>query len=110
LGVGRNGHIGFNEPADYLQAKTFRQKLTPETIADNARFFAKPEDVPTEALTMGMASIGKAKKVMILMTGEAKRDAYNRLVSGNITTAWPVTLLSLHTDLTVLADQAAAGR
>lgn len=107
LGIGQNGHIGFNEPADDLHAFTHLTDLTPSTIAANARFFASADDVPRQALTMGMASIMKARKILLLVTGASKREALKKLMSNEITTAVPATLLQVHPDVTVICDRAA---
>lgn len=108
LGVGQNGHIGFNEPAEELVAGTHKTALEQNTIEANSRFFDKIEDVPTTAITMGVGPIMKAKKVVVLISGENKREAFKMLKSGKVTTKCPVTLLALHPDAIVIADEAAA--
>lgn len=108
LGIGQNGHIGFNEPECDLHAFTHLTDLTPSTIAANARFFERAGDVPCQALTMGMASIMKARKILLLVTGAGKHAALQKLLGGEITTAVPATLLKLHPDVTVICDRAAA--
>ena len=108
LGVGINGHIGFNEPEDNLYVGTHRTGLDDSTIKANARFFESEEAVPKEALTMGMGNIMKAKKVVLLISGKAKQDAFKKLTSGRITTECPVTLLALHNDCVVFVDEEAA--
>lgn len=105
LGVGRNGHIAFNEPDELLVAGTHKTELDQDTINANARFFDSEEDVPRQALTMGVGSILKSKKIVILISGTSKNEAYKNLISGNITTKCPVTLLSLHRDVIVIADE-----
>lgn len=107
LGVGRNGHIGFNEPAEELVADTHLTGLTADTIDANSRFFASADEVPKQAVTMGMASILRAKQILILICGEDKKEALKQLKKGNINTQWPVTLLNLHDDVIVLCDEAA---
>lgn len=110
LGLGRNGHIGFNEPADKLYAKTHLAKLSQTTIEANSRFFEDAESVPRRALTMGMASILQAKKILLLVCGSEKRSAAAELMSSFITTDNPATLLKLHRDVTVICDREAAGK
>lgn len=110
LGIGQNGHIAFNEPAEELISVTHKTALTENTIKANARFFASPEEVPTHALTMGIGSIMKAKKIIIMANGAAKRDAIAKLLSGNLTTACPASMLNLHPDVVVICDRAALGK
>ena len=108
LGIGQNGHIGFNEPAqNLLVADTHLTKLTENTINANARFFSSVDEVPTHALTMGIRSIFKARKVVILATGRQKAEAVKKMVSGVIDTTCPATLLCLHPDVTLICDEAA---
>lgn len=104
LGIGRNGHIGFNEPAETLIAGTHLTPLTEDTISANARFFDSREEVPTQAVSMGMASILGAKSILLLISGKDKRDALRQLRGDTITTACPATLLKLHPDVTVVCD------
>lgn len=110
LGIGGNGHIAFNEPADSLEPLTHLTDLTPETIAANSRFFESEADVPRRALTMGMGSILGARKILLLATGAAKADAIATLCSGKLTTSCPASLLNLHSDVTVICDRAAAAK
>ena len=107
LGIGRNGHIGFNEPADRLTAATHLTDLTDSTIEANSRFFAKPEDVPHHALTMGIAPIMKSKRILILISGKDKHDALKAMLSGIVDTHVPATMLNMHPDVTVICDEAA---
>ena len=109
LGIGQNGHIGFNEPADALEVSTHVTGLTASTIRANARFFASEADVPTRALTMGMGTILRAKKIIVLANGAAKREAVATMLAGKLTTACPASLLNLHPDVTVICDEAALG-
>ena len=109
LGIGQNGHIGFNEPEEKLYADTHVTGLTESTMQANARFFSEDEVMPNKALTMGMGSIFKAEKILVLANGKAKRDAVRKLVSGRITTSCPVTLLNLHKDVTLICDKEALG-
>lgn len=110
LGIGPNGHIGFNEPAEQLNLNTHVADLTQETIKANARFFASESDVPTQAVTMGMGPIMKAKKVILIASGENKAWAVKNLTDDVITTLIPATLLKLHSDVTVLLDRGAASQ
>ena len=105
LGIGRNGHIGFNEPAEELFRYTHLTALTPDTIDANARFFASENDVPKHAITMGIQSVFKARKVILLANGKSKADAIKQVVSGNITASCPATLLCLHPDVTIICDE-----
>jgi len=105
LGIGNNGHIGFNEPADELISGTHKQALTESTIEANSRFFASADDVPRYALTMGMAPIMKARRIIILISGKNKHTALMEMLSGKITTKNPATVLNLHPDVTVVCDE-----
>ncbi len=108
LGIGRNGHIGFNEPsADGLIADTHLTDLTQNTIEANARFFESIDDVPTHALTMGIGSVFKARRIVILANGVEKADAVKKMVEGPISTMCPASLLCLHPDVTLVCDKAA---
>lgn len=108
LGIGPNGHIAFNEPAEYLLANTGVVDLTEDTIEANSRFFDSIEDVPTKAVTMGMADIFSAKKIILLANGEKKADAIKNLLKGNyISTTHPASLLKLHRDVTLIVDEEA---
>lgn len=109
LGIGQNGHIGFNEPAEALEVATHVTDLTENTIRANARFFASVEDVPTKALTMGIGTILSAKKIIILANGAAKADAVAKMLTGKLTTACPASMLNLHPDVTLICDEAAMG-
>ena len=109
LGIGQNGHIGFNEPATALEVATHVTGLTESTIKANARFFASEADVPTKALTMGIGTILSAKKVIILANGAAKADAVAKMLAGKLDTSCPASMLNLHADVTVICDEAALG-
>ena len=104
LGVGHNGHIGFNEPDRHFTAATHRVVLTESTIQANSRLFERIEDVPKEAVTMGMRSILQAKKILLIANGEAKRDILRAALYGDITPQVPASLLQLHPDVTVITD------
>ncbi len=107
LGIGQNGHIAFNEPADELYEGTHLTGLTESTIKANARFFEKEEDVPTKAVTMGIASIMRARKIIILANGPAKREIVEKLINGGITTNIPASILKVHPDVTLICDKEA---
>lgn len=107
LGLGGNAHVGFNEPAESLSNQTHATPLTQDTREANARFFGSIEEVPTEAITMGMGSIMRAKKIILMASGQAKAKAIQQTVEGPITTQAPSSLLQLHPDVTVLIDEAA---
>lgn len=104
LGIGRNGHIGFNEPDSTLYASTHMTSLTADTIEANSRFFERADLVPTHALTMGMSTILKAKKILLLANGRSKLEAIKKLLSDDITTNTPATMLKLHPDVTIICD------
>ena len=104
IGVGANGHIGFNEPGDCLLPDTHVAELSENTREHNKRFFGSIDEVPKKALTMGMGSIMKAKKILLLVSGESKREVFAKFLTGEITTKVPVSFLHLHKDVTVLAD------
>lgn len=111
LGVGVNGHIGFNEPTSALQGPTKVQALHPQTIKDNARFFNDClEDVPTHAMTQGLGTITRAENIIMVATGEAKTDAIHRIVEGPLTALCPGSVLQLHANVTLVVDEAAASR
>ena len=105
LGIGLNGHIGFNEPGDYLISGTHRADLAESTIKVNARFFDKIEEVPTQAMTMGIGTIMKARKIILIVRGENKANAVKELLEGKITTKNPSTILNLHNDVTVIMEK-----
>jgi glucosamine-6-phosphate deaminase len=107
LGIGQNGHIGFNEPDDFLISATHKTHLTESTVKANSRFFSSIDEVPIYALTMGVGSILKAKKIIILISGKEKAEALKQLLSGKITTKNPSTMLNMHRDVTVIADEEA---
>ena len=107
LGVGNNGHVGFNEPADELVAATHLTGLTQSTIQANSRFFEKESDVPTQALTMGMTSIMTARRVVFLISGKNKHNVLKLMMEGRITTACPATLLLGHPNCIVFCDEEA---
>ena len=105
LGIGRNGHIGFNEPDSELIPFTHLTALTPSTIEANARFFASEDEVPKHALTMGIQSVFKARKILLLVSGKNKAEAVKAMLTGNISTSCPASLLCLHPDVTLVCDE-----
>jgi len=108
LGIGRNGHIGFNEPNVKFEARTHKVALDEDTIQANARFFDTIEDVPIEAISMGIKTIMMSKRVLLLASGKNKAEAIKGLVKGPITPKLPASILQLHQDVTLIIDQAAA--
>jgi glucosamine-6-phosphate deaminase len=108
LGVGLNGHIGFNEPARELMSTTHITDLTKETINANARFFEDISQVPTKAITVGMATILRSKKIVVLINGKNKSKIFDKITGKKITTQIPATLLQLHPDVTIVVDEQAA--
>lgn len=108
LGIGTNGHIGFNEPAEDLNIRTCLIDLTENTIKDNSRFFENKEDMPTKAISMGIASIMKAKKVILLASGENKAQAIKNMTNGYINTRHPASILQAHRDCILIIDKDAA--
>lgn len=110
LGIGRDGHIGFNEPGSSLASRTRIKTLRPETRRDNARYFGgKVEAVPTQAITQGIATIGDARRLVLVAWGEAKAAAVARCVEGPLSAMTPASVLQLHPRVTVIVDEPAAG-
>ena len=107
LGLGRNGHIGFNEPGAAFEKETHCVDLTESTIEANKRFFASEDDVPKQAYTMGIKNIMQAKKILLIAGGEEKAEALKNSLYGPITPSVPASILQLHNDVTVIADEAA---
>lgn len=108
LGIGSNGHIAFNEPADCFQRWSHVVTLKESTVKDNSRFFKSIDEVPTQAVTMGIGSIMQAKKILIIAIGENKAKAIKQLIGGNVTPICPASVLQFHTDVTLMLDKAAA--
>lgn len=105
LGIGRNGHIGFNEPSPYFSVGTHEAELSQSTRRANAAFFGNDENaVPKSAITMGIGSIMKARSILLLASGEAKREALTRAVRGNVDPMVPASVLQLHGDVSVICD------
>ncbi|OCA82245.1 glucosamine-6-phosphate deaminase [Bacillus sp. FJAT-27225] len=107
LGIGTNGHIGFNEPGTPFDSKTHVVQLTPSTREANARFFNGIEEVPTKAITMGIGTIMKSREILLLVSGEQKKDALHRLLTGSVDEEFPASVLKQHSNVTIIADKAA---
>jgi glucosamine-6-phosphate deaminase len=110
LGIGRNGHIGFNEPNVKFEAKTHMVELQNDTIHANARFFNSVEEVPTKAISMGIQTIMQAKKILLIANGEGKADAIYKTLQGDITPQVPASILQLHHNVVVILDEKAASK
>ena len=108
LGIGGNGHIGFNEPAEDFPKFTHCVDLTESTIQANARFFDKPEDVPTQAYTMGIGTIMRAKRILLIASGKDKAAIVKEALFGPVRPQVPASILQLHPDVTVVLDEEAA--
>lgn len=108
LGIGNNGHIGFNEPGSAKDTTTRVVALTQSTIEANARYFDSIQEVPTQAVSMGIQTILGAKKIILLASGEAKAQAVSQMLEGEMTADVPASLLQLHPDVTVIVDEEAA--
>lgn len=108
LGLGLNGHIGFNEPGTSFKSRTHIVKLDQSTRKANARFFQSIDEVPTEAITMGIETIMESKKILLLVSGKEKADALARLLgTSDISEEFPASILRQHNDVTVIADEEA---
>lgn len=110
LGVGANGHIGFNEPGSSLSSRTRIKTLAERTRADNARFFDSPEQVPTHCLTQGLGTIMAAREVVLVAQGASKADAIAAVVEGPVTASCPGSVLQFHEKATVIVDEQAAAK
>ena len=110
LGIGRNGHIGFNEPGTVFKKETHCVDLTESTIEANKRFFTSEADVPRQAYSLGIKNIMQARKILVVASGEDKADALYNAVYGEITPEVPASILQLHNDVTIVADEAALKR
>lgn len=106
LGIGENGHIGFNEPGTSFNSRTHVIGLTEETRQANARYFPSIEHVPAHAITMGIGTIMEAKEIILLASGEKKREAMKKLISGEVTEDFPASILQKHQNVTIIADEA----
>ncbi len=109
LGIGRNGHIGFNEPTSSLASRTRVKTLTKETIDDNARFFGPDEFQPHLSITMGIGTIMEARQVVLIATGASKAQAIKDTVEGALSAACPASILQMHPKAVIVIDKAAAG-
>ena len=107
LGLGHNGHIGFNEPGEAFEKETHCVDLTKSTIEANKRFFEREEDVPKQAYTMGIKSIMQAKKIIIVVSGKDKADIVKKAFLGPVTPEVPASVLQLHNDVTLVGDKEA---
>ncbi len=105
LGIGLDGHIGFNEPDDFFTKETHKVILDESTIVANARFFESIDDVPKTAITMGMGGIMSAKKVLLIANGQSKKDIIEKAFFGPITPKVPASILQLHNDVTVIFSE-----
>ncbi len=110
LGIGRNGHIGFNEPTSSIGSRTRLKVLTHETIEDNRKFFGPGEEIPRCAITMGIGTILEARKILLLATGDSKATAVAKSIEGPVASAVSASALQLHPDVTFLVDEAAASQ
>lgn len=108
LGIGENGHIGFNEPGTDLHSETHIVDLTESTIRANSRYFESESDVPQQAVSMGLASILKAKRIILLAFGEKKKEAIHQLMNNQVTKDIPSTILHAHPNVEVYVDDEAA--
>ncbi len=108
LGIGVNGHIGFNEPDVFFESETHCVDLTENTIEANRRFFNSKDEVPKQAYTVGLRTIMHAKRILVIASGENKADAVYNAVYGKITPEVPASILQLHNDVIIIADEAAA--
>ncbi|WP_100010403.1 glucosamine-6-phosphate deaminase [Lentibacillus sediminis] len=109
LGIGLNGHIGFNEPGVSFASRTHVVDLAASTREANARFFPSLEDVPTQAITMGIETIMESKAILLLVSGKQKTEAVARFVNGEISEGFPASVLQQHPQVTLIADEAALG-
>ena len=110
LGIGSDGHIGFNEPCGEFPENTHTVDLTESTIRDNSRFFASEDEVPTRAVTMGVGTVMRARKIVMVVNGLNKAEAVKAMIEGPVDPAMPASKLQEHPDVTILLDQAAASQ
>ena len=110
LGIGSNGHIGFNEPNTPFGSETHVVDLTANTIKDNARFFKSIEEVPTQAISMGVKNVMNAKSILLIATGANKADAVKATIEGPVTEKVPASVLQLHPNCVIVLDKAAASK
>lgn len=110
LGLGHNGHVGFNEPGEAFEKETHCIDLTASTIEANQRFFEREEDVPRQAYTMGIKSIMQAKKILVIVSGESKADIVAKAFLGSVTPEVPASVLQLHNDVILIGDRPALSK
>jgi len=110
LGIGRDGHIGFNEPSSSLASRTRIKTLTPQTVKDNAKCFGSPDKVPRHVITMGVGTIMDTRRCLLLATGEAKADAVAHMAEGPVTADLPASILQMHPACTLVVDEPAASK
>lgn len=110
LGMGHNGHIGFNEPGEAFEKGTHCVDLQPRTIEANKRFFASIDDVPKQAYSMGIRTIMQAKKILVIVSGEDKAEALRNSLFGPVTPKVPGSILQMHPNVTIVADEAALSK
>lgn len=110
LGVGHNGHIGFNEPGESFESEVHVTNLTDRTIEANKRFFDSIDDVPKKAITMGIATIMRAKKIILIASGEDKAEILSKIINGDVTENVPASILQKHPDCIIIADSSALSK
>ena len=110
LGIGPNGHVGFNEPGTHLNSVTHMVSLSDATIRANSRFFQSPDEVPKKAITMGIKTIMGARKILLLVSGVGKAGIIQKALSGPVTEDLPASVLQLHPDVTVIIDESMVGK
>ncbi|MGH2317049.1 glucosamine-6-phosphate deaminase [Planococcus sp. SE5232] len=110
LGLGLNGHIGFNEPGTPFSSRTHAVELAQSTRSANARFFSGIEEVPTQAISMGIASIMESKKILLLVSGKEKAEALYQMMNSEVSESFPASILQTHPDVTVIADELALSK
>ncbi len=110
LGMGHNGHIGFNEPAEEFEKETHQVELAESTIEANARFYSNRDEVPRKAVTMGIQSIMQARQILVVVSGEGKADIVERAFRGPVTPAVPASILQMHPDVILVGDKAALSK
>jgi glucosamine-6-phosphate deaminase len=108
LGIGRDGHIGFNEPGSTMDSLTRVQTLAPTTLEDNSKQFQNPQEMPRQVITMGVGTILRARQIVLLAYGEGKAWAVSQMIEGLVSTAVPATFLQTHPDVTIIIDSEAA--
>ncbi|MFZ5354390.1 MAG: glucosamine-6-phosphate deaminase [Bacillota bacterium] len=110
LGIGRNGHIGFNEPDVKFEARTHLVNLDEDTIEANSRFFSSPEEVPRKAISMGIKTIMHSRRILLIANGEEKAEVIYDMIKGKITPELPASVLQLHPDVVVMLDKKAGAK